>query len=317
MDMEINFVSTFRWLQVDAAPGVYDLLPTISVVTDSRIREAKLTEEFKRLAGEIEYRHLLDASHILICKPEHSSAFKDFDHSEPALLTWLVWLGWLIEDSWLVKDNCIGCEVAYCNMVVGGLRHWTNNGIYSTLTTAKGELQQDVSFSAEELAEWLSITDELRTLKHQKGYSFQYSPVSKESSRFDRFLSFIHASRTVPYPALKIAHICSALESLFSTTTTELTHRLSERVAFFLGGDSREMEERYQFMKKAYGIRSQVTHGSHIKHSDLEAAPQVSKGLQDLCRKIVFAILRDQEKQDLVYGSNEHIEDYFRRILFS
>ncbi|KWS44776.1 hypothetical protein AL057_09790 [Pseudomonas amygdali pv. myricae] len=76
------------------------------------------------------------------------------------------------------------------------------------------------------------------------------------------------------------------------------------------------MEGRYQFMKKAYAIRSQVTHGSHIKKLDIDASPVISEGLLDLCREIVFLILRDSTKQAVVYGSNEFIEDYFRKALF-
>ncbi|MBD1108187.1 MULTISPECIES: HEPN domain-containing protein [Pseudomonas syringae group] len=314
--MKVKIISTLRWLNVDADPGIYEMMPGISIVNDSHAVKGWLDIHFQHFAGQIEYDHLLQSSHVVACRPEEVSIWEGYDHSEPLLLTWLAWLSFLIEDSWLVKDNAIGCELAHCNFHYDSKVFWTSNGLYSTLSKANGEALIPTTFKASEIESWRAITLELRTHLHDKGYDAFGSPVSKASSRFHRFLSFITSSRKIPYPPLKIAQVCSALESLFSTSTSELTHRLSERVAHFLGGTAEVMEGRYQFMKKAYAIRSQVTHGSHIKKLDIDASPVISEGLLDLCREIVFLILRDSTKQAVVYGSNEFIEDYFRKALF-
>jgi hypothetical protein len=293
------------------------MMPGISIVNDPSYIKKWLDKEFKYFAGQIEYDHLMAADHLIACRPEEGSIWESYDHSEPLLLTWLIWLSWLIEDSWLVKDNCIGCELAHCNFHHNGKIYWTSNGLFSTLSKANGEALTSTIFSASEIEQWKSVSLELRTHLHSKGFSSLHSPISKASSRFDRFLSFITSSRKAAYPPLKIAQLCSALESLFSTSISELTHRLSERVAHFLGGSAGAMENRYQFMKKAYGIRSQVTHGSHIKQADIEASLAISEGLLNICQEIVFMVLREPEKQAVVYGSNEAIEDYFRKQLFS
>lgn len=314
--MKVKIISTLRWLNVDAEPGIYDMMPGVSIVNDPRVIKNWLDMPFKFFAGQIEFDHLLSSDHVVACRPEEASIWSEYDHSEPLLLTWLVWLGWLIEDSWLVKDNAIGCELAHCNLHCHGKAFWTSNGLYSTLSKANGEALIPTTFNASEIEQWRAVSLELRTHLHDKGYDIFTSPVSKASSRFDRFLNFMTSSRKTAYPSLKIAQVCSALESLFSTSTGELTHRLSERVAHFLGGSAEAMEARYQFMKKAYAIRSQVTHGSHIRHSDIEASPAISEGLMDICREIVFLVLRDSTKEAVVYGSNDSIEDYFRKELF-
>ncbi|MDD1959009.1 HEPN domain-containing protein [Pseudomonas sp. 39004] len=315
--MQAKIISTLRWLSVDAEPGTYEMMPGISIINDRQYIKEQLDLQFQTFAGRIECDHLLGADHIVACRPEEASIWEGYEHSEPLLLTWLAWLSLLIEDSWLVKDNAIGCEMAHCNFRSNGKVFWTSNGLYSTISKANGEALLPTAFNADEIELWRDVTLELRAHLHEKGFSAFQSPVSKDSSRFDRFLSFMTSSRKVHHPSLKIAQVCSALESLFSTSTSELTHRLSERVAHFLGGSSQVMESRYQFMKKAYTIRSQVTHGSHIRASDIEASASISQGLQDICREIVFMVLRVPEKQDVVYGSNEQIEDYFRRQLFS
>lgn len=316
MPVQVNIISTLRWLNVDADPGVYEMMPGISIVNNRQIVSNVVDNPFKHFAGVIEYDHLISTDHLVLCMPEASSIWDKYDHSESVLMTWLAWLSMLIEDSWLVKDNAIGCELAHCKLHSGGKVYWTSNGMYSTISKADGEALVYTSFNRSEIEQWREVSCELRTHIHSKGSNSFQSPVSKKSTRFDRFLSFITASRKTHHPSLKIAQICSALESLFSTSTSELTHRLSERVAHFVGGSGTDMEERYQFMKKAYAIRSQVTHGSHVKQSDIDSAPTISKKLQDLCREIVFIVLRDGAKQNVVYGSNEMIEDYFRKELF-
>lgn len=315
--MQVNIISTLRWLNVDAEPGIYEMMPGVSIVNDRKVIRDLLDSPFKYFAGHIEYDHLLNADHLVVCMPEHVVAWEGYDHSEPLLYTWLIWLSMIIEDSWLVQDNAIGCELAHCNLKNDGQDYWTSNGLYSTLSKANGEALVSTTFTASQIEQWRDVSLELRSHLHDKGFTIFQSPVSKKSTRFDRFLSFITSARKTRYPSLKIAQICSALESLFSTSTGELTHRLSERVAHFLGGSAEEMEVTYQFMKKAYAIRSQVTHGSHIKQSDTDVSPSISEGLQDICKEIVFKVLRDQTKQEVVYGSNELIEDYFRKQLFA
>lgn len=315
--MEAKIISTLRWLSVDAEPGTYEMMPGVSIVNEATFAKKHLDAQFQTFAGRIECNHLLAADHLVVCRPEESSIWKGYDHAEPLLLTWLLWLSLLIEDSWLVKDNAIGCELAHCKLRTDSKVFWTSNGLYSQLSKANGEAMVPTAFSKSELEAWGRLSQELREHLHGKGFTIFQSPVSKESTRFDRFLSFMASSRKVRHPSLKIAQVCSALESLFSTSNSELTHRLSERVAHFLGGTAEVMEGRYQFMKKAYAIRSQVTHGSHIKASDIQASTSISEALQDLCREIVFMVLRDPEKEGVVYGSNEEIEDYFRRQLFN
>lgn len=89
--------------------------------------------------------------------------------------------------------------------------------------------------------------------------------ISSTYSRYGRAYSFIKSARVTIDPAMKIAHYCSALESLFSTDNSELTYKLSERVSLFMKDMGYEPMDVFSDMKHYYSIRSAVTHGDSIK----------------------------------------------------
>lgn len=76
------------------------------------------------------------------------------------------------------------------------------------------------------------------------------------------------------------------------------------------------MEENYQFMKKAYAVRSQVTHGSHVSKAVAESTPELSEKMLSLLREITFKILDNEDAASVVSGSNDFIEEHFRKCLF-
>lgn len=59
---------------------------------------------------------------------------------------------------------------------------------------------------------------------------------SSNSTRWDRAFYFILCARSAAILPMRIAFYCTSLECLFSTSNSEVIHRVSERVALFLGG---------------------------------------------------------------------------------
>ena len=62
----------------------------------------------------------------------------------------------------------------------------------------------------------------------------------------------------------------TAMESLVSTSTVELSHQVSERIALLLGKDTDSRVEIYSEIKKAYGYRSKAAHGESLKGTEKE-----------------------------------------------
>lgn len=313
---DIFLITTLRWLNIDAPPGIYKLMPTVSLVVGPENIARHLPSDFELFAGIIESNYFSNANHLVICETEDLNNWDDDLSADQVLHLWMIFVGWALQDSWLVKDNCFICEIAYCRLRELGTVSWANNNLYSQASTANGSRRAVVKFDCDELNLWASSSLLLRTRLNDTGYSIIQPVVEKTVTRFARFLNFVYIGRCASAPAMKISQMCSALESLFSTTTTELTHRLSERVSFFVGGSPVEMESNYQFMKKVYAVRSQVTHGAPVSKSLVGEVSSLSEKMFEFLRVIAFKILEDDVAGAVVAGNDEFIESYFRKCLF-
>lgn len=312
----VELVTTLRWLSVDAPSGIYKIMPTVSIVVGRENIERYLPSDFDRFAGLIESTYFRSANHLVVCEVEDLDAWDGYQSADEILHVWLLYVEWILQDSWLIKDNCFICEIAYCRFERLGKVNWANNNLYAQASTTQGFRNAMVTFDRSELELWADKSILLRTRLHETGYRITTSVIDKVTTRFARFLNFVNISRCASSPAMKIAQMCSALESLFSTTTTELTHRLSERVSFFVGGTPEEMESNYQFMKKVYSVRSQVTHGAPVSKSLAGEISSLSERMLELQRLITFKILEDETAGVVVGGKDENIESYFRKCLF-
>jgi len=142
------------------------------------------------------------------------------------------------------------------------------------------------------------------------------SHLIKGNSRISRALFHITAGRSEPDIPLKITSYCSALETLFSTSQAELSHQLSERVAFFLGTSPEERLALFRKTKKAYGIRSKIVHGDAVKESELETIINFSEFCDNTLRDICRIILSSEENLQVFMGNPSKIDDYFMGLIF-
>jgi len=79
-----------------------------------------------------------------------------------------------------------------------------------------------------------------------------------------------------------------AFESLFSTGTTESTHKISRRVAVFLKEEKGDRIEIYGKMKKAYVLRGKIVHGEEIKWNEIHKYyKEIGDYLRQCLRKII------------------------------
>lgn len=66
---------------------------------------------------------------------------------------------------------------------------------------------------------------------------------------------------------LKIMNYCSVLECLFTSDNTEVTHKVAERFARFIGKDFEDRKRLFKLVKDTYKIRSKAVHGQVVKDS--------------------------------------------------
>ena len=94
--------------------------------------------------------------------------------------------------------------------------------------------------------------------------------------------------QTFHVPTRLVNHV-TFLETLFSTSNSEIAHQLSSRIAWYLApADGEQREELFYIAKKIYGARSQTVHGS--SYNDVKMRGHL-ESVEDLNRKVFTKIL--------------------------
>ncbi len=122
---------------------------------------------------------------------------------------------------------------------------------------------------------------------------------------------FIQSALTSQDLGIKAVGYCSALETLFSSgDNTELSHKLSERIAKFLGKDLEERKKLYKTVKKIYEIRSKVVHGATYKPNKVESLTEIVQGADEVCRKVI-TYAYSSENENIFEMNNEALDSFF------
>jgi len=316
--MSFKFYTTLRFLKIVGDNfNDFDLLPGVTIIRD-RVKIRKiLNKELRDNAGIIEFDHLYNANHIIFAELR-DDFFPSSASSAQVLFAWLLWIDMLVNTSWLVKDNGILCEIAYCNKIEGKKSlEWSNNSLMSMFTFSDGVRHRNIELKMEDLVEWEKKNHKVQAYLFNNHSTVADSFLDAKYSRYGRALSFIKSAKREYNPAMKIAHYCSALESLFSTDSSELSHKLSERVAIFLKSYGFEPLKTFDEIKSFYNIRSKVTHGDSLKSSKVESIPEESKKLDTYLRTIMNIILESDDLMKIFNGDKNEFEYYFKLKILS
>jgi hypothetical protein len=131
-------------------------------------------------------------------------------------------------------------------------------------------------------------------------------------NRMERAINFLEFARATPFLPLKISFYVCAHEALFSTDNLEVTHKISERVAYYIGGDYIDRLDTFKKMKKAYSIRSNYFHGQdflNVKKADLEIA---AKSIDEITRRVLRQAIT--EDIDIFAYNNSKLSELFRDL---
>lgn len=134
------------------------------------------------------------------------------------------------------------------------------------------------------------------------------NPLNKEISRVARAKAFVSIARSQSILPLKIFNYCTALECLFTTDNTEVSHKNAERVAALIGSNLEGRLEIYKTVKKAYSVRSKLTHGQSITNKE-EELKTISKDIDLIIRRIYNSDL------EVFSLSKQDLEEYFMKLI--
>lgn len=228
-----------------------------------------------------------------------------------------LWLSGL----WLIRDNSVNVDVAWMAVHLKE-KEIINNNRWSTSVCMADGTYSETPYSTEEL-KWI-----LGTPFHAATWS-QGSPIalgwtensdplstklSAKSLRYQRFLYFVHAARSARDIAIKIAHYCSGLEVLVSSSQTELSHQVAERVSCILHPLGAKRLSTFKLIKAAYGIRSKAVHGATFKEKEEAVLKRTSIDIDDICRDLALLYLeQDQFREAIESGSQAFNEFWLSR----
>lgn len=119
-------------------------------------------------------------------------------------------------------------------------------------------------------------------------------------------------------PENRIASAIMALEALYlkEPEKSELTEKLSLRVAIALEPFGHKTLEVYNIVKRAYGIRSRFVHGSKVEQKEIGELPE---NILDYCRVSIIMFLqlhKELEKEKLINLLNKSLLDHDEKDKF-
>lgn len=222
-----------------------------------------------------------------------------------------------IFDLWQIKDNNVyvfsGFLFEYKKVISDGS---TFKGTV-TATMSKSNLDKlGTLFTEAELKPAIEAMSTIAINDLLEEDSDYFTPTSDHFfksggiGRIGRALYFVLEARNRHTYPTKIVSYITAIECLFTTSQTELSHRASERVAILKGGTKENKIKTYSLLKKAYDVRSKVVHGAILKGQNQELK-EISTGLDQLLREFL------SEKNEIFTKSDEQIDKYFLNELFN
>lgn len=135
---------------------------------------------------------------------------------------------------------------------------------------------------------------------------------SKTSSRVERAVYFLSGARRSHTPPMKIVLYCNALECLFTSSKTEVTHKIAERVALMLGTTKDSRKQLFKLIKQGYNHRSTLVHGQafdkRVKGEDLV---EIALGFDGVLRHLVV------DHYEIFSKDDGELEAFFTDLLFS
>ncbi|WP_052672218.1 HEPN domain-containing protein [Aliterella atlantica] len=312
-------ITSFRHLKITEQIDEYiEIITGINITNNKSIFKKLLTPKLAQAIGFLEFDYLLNAPNIVFGEYDNDTLKDMEDHPEVLLLAIIWWIEALFRNAWLIKDHAMECDAAFLQVNYNE----SHSQLFSNYLAARpafsdGTYSEEILMSIDELKAWGIKNDQIESYLHTKQSSSISFMMEKGFSRTGRALKFIAAARNSPNLAFRITHYCSALETLFTTDSAELAHKLSERVAFFLGAQGHSKEKVFSNIKKAYTVRSKLTHGDTLSAKQIEELPLISRTCDQHLREIINTLFSQEQLLRVFDSHNEGVETYFHKLILN
>ncbi|MED4641476.1 HEPN domain-containing protein [Bacillus cereus] len=303
--MQVNIVGSFKHLSVEETNLFLGMEYGYIICNDQLLLKNKFFEKpFIEYIGKLGIEALEKSPYIYNYFDLNQS--KQYSLEEINKFIRLSWgpVEWFLFSLWFVKDNSVKVDYLYLYepenyfIIRDKSNLWPSNsrGQYKITSFTSEELKKALQWQAllynyalvakKEALENCDVNDlQIQNYSAQIPYA--------DMNRISRALRFIKSGRGESFLPVKISAYVGALESLFSTTKSEVTHQVAERAVKILGGDIDTRMKNYTLIKNVYDIRSMYVHGSDIKGKVLRRLPDLAESFDELMRSILKTVIKD------------------------
>lgn len=225
---------------------------------------------------------------------------------------------------WFVKDNSISLD--FISGIIDEKEIIVVTKCLILYTNRFGEFEAE-KFSEYELKKALEIQQKYNSIFQPKRESFKdivnkidtnYNTTSyNEHNRIQRSIKFLQALRATVFLPQKISLYIPIFECLFSIDATEISHKVSERIAYYLGSNKEERLEIFKTTKECYDLRSKFFHGSDLgkSHNTFESQKILAEKVDEICRKILLKVIH--EDSSIFLDTKPNLQFFFDSLLFN
>ncbi|WP_157661269.1 HEPN domain-containing protein [Burkholderia ubonensis] len=281
-------------------------------VTNNRsVVSSLIKKEYAQIIGQMEMTALLGGGLVVYAEvdiPENMTP-------QQLLVAKLYEVQSFLLTTWVFFDNSINCELGFLFYSAGGRSSVSSNFIAHQCSDSRGQtIKIDISRS-----QFRDIREFHRAVIGAPDHPYE-KPTSQLTSghpRLARTMYIVNSARGESDLAMRVAMYCTAFETLFATSQSELSHQLAERVACFLRVSPDDRFDLYRKVKNAYALRSKIVHGSTVKHSKLGEVVDISQFCDEILREILHRIFKDDVIRGMFDKNSEDFDEYMLKNIFS
>lgn len=233
----------------------------------------------------------------------------------------------LINNLWFIRDCSCNINTYFDisinqNQALSRVRtnvFSNSSGEYEVTKFNSKEIQQslELTYKIFEIID-IKFEDEITDLKSNQAIGIVSSDLNyvnySTTNRIHRAYLFLNIARSNSFLPLKISFLIGVLETLFTTDKTEVTHKVSERVSFYLSENLNKIKT-FELIKECYNIRSGFVHGQKLsKKYDHKLLSIKSNELDNLIRILFNKILNFDS--DIFLENDNNLNYYFKKLIF-
>lgn len=317
MKQNYSFIAATYYLEISTDMNKGTLLTSNGLrISKSKNLQNIVDDFFGDSIGKLEYYQLLGGPYYYAKGTNEDEVnLHEREHGLNLIDYLLVQIQTFNNILWLIKDHSINTEFGYLKVVKGINFTSHSNSRTTTFYNAKG-LQETTTFSVQELFEGKELKD---SIYKDEGNVREHEPYIQmteriySSKRIERSFYFLQVARSESFLPLRISNFVTVLETLLSTTSTEVTHKLKERMAWVLGESVEQRIHIFKLVADVYSIRSNCVHGNNMpkKYRTHEKLSKLSVEFEELVRKLFLKIINDEELAILYAEDNDgNIENW-------